>query len=60
LLSFTNVIFRVRKPDEFNRPRIDPNDREIIRKKSFVSKKNTKRKRGLIKSRPVVVKGQRS
>jgi len=53
-------IYRVRKPDEFNRPRIDPNDREIIRKKSFVSKKNTKRKRGLIKSRPVVVKGQRS
>eukprot|EP00092_Neocalanus_flemingeri_P009078 GFUD01009770.1.p1 GENE.GFUD01009770.1~~GFUD01009770.1.p1 ORF type:complete len:773 (+),score=151.62 GFUD01009770.1:106-2424(+) len=53
-------IYRVKKPDEFNRPRIDPNDREIVRKKSFVSKKNSKRKRGLIKSRPVVVKGQRS
>lgn len=32
-------IFRVKKPDEFNRPRIDPDDREIVRKKSFVSKK---------------------
>jgi len=53
-------IYRVKKPDEFNRPRIDPKDREIVRKKSFVSKKNSKRKRGLIKSRPVVVKGQRS
>jgi len=53
-------VYRVKKPDEFNRPRIDPNDREIVRKKSFVSKKNSKRKRGVIKSRPVVVKGQRS
>eukprot|EP00090_Calanus_glacialis_P006374 TRINITY_DN1496_c0_g1_i1.p1 TRINITY_DN1496_c0_g1~~TRINITY_DN1496_c0_g1_i1.p1 ORF type:complete len:773 (-),score=209.57 TRINITY_DN1496_c0_g1_i1:434-2752(-) len=53
-------IYRVKKPDEFNRPRIDPDDREIVKKKSFVSKKNSKRKRGLIKSRPVVVKGQRS
>jgi len=53
-------VYRVKKPDEFNRPRIDPSDREIVRKKSFVSKKNSKRKRGLIKSRPVVVKGQRS
>jgi len=53
-------IYRVKKPDEFNRPRIDPDDREIVRKKSFVSKKNSKRKRGLIKSRPVVVKGHRS
>ena len=32
-------VFRVKKPDEFNRPRIDPDDREIVRKKSFVSKK---------------------
>merc|ERR1719347_1773942 len=53
-------IYRVKKPDEFNRPRIDPSDREIVRKKSYVTKKNSKRKRGLIKSRPVVVKGQRS
>merc|ERR1719210_1075022 len=53
-------VYRVKKPDEFNRPRIDPKDREIVRKKSYVSKKNSKRKRGVIKSRPVVVKGQRS
>ena len=30
---------RVKKPDEFNRPRIEPEDREIPKKKSFVSKK---------------------
>merc|ERR1719210_783694 len=53
-------IYRVKKPDEFNRPRIEARDREIVRKKSYVSKKNSKRKRGVIKSRPVVVKGQRS
>jgi len=52
-------IYRVKKPDEFNRPRIEPEDREIPKKKSFVSKKNSKRKRGVIKSRPTVVKGQR-
>ena len=76
------IVFRVKKPDEFNRPRIEPSDRLIPRKKSYSSKKviivtitallfyyNTyniiifqgnKRKRGVIKSRPVVVKGQRS
>ena len=34
-----NNCFRVKKPDEFNRPRISPDDREISRKKNFVSKK---------------------
>merc|ERR1711910_77658 len=53
-------VYRVKKPDEFNRPRIEPKDRLIPRKKSFSSKKSNKRKRGVIKSRPVVVKGQRS
>jgi len=53
-------IYRVKKPDEFNRPRIEPKDRLIPRKKSFSSKKSNKRKRGVIKSRPVVVKGQRA
>jgi len=53
-------IYRVKKPDEFNRPRIEPQDRIIPRKKAFSSKKSNKRKRGVIKSRPVVVKGQRS
>ena len=32
-------LFRVKKPDEFNRPRIEPKDRLIPRKKSFSSKK---------------------
>merc|ERR1712115_728554 len=53
-------VYRVKKPDEFNRPRIEPQDRIIPRKKAFSSKKSNKRKRGVIKSRPVVVKGQRS
>ena len=76
--TFLNLIsmFRVKKPDEFNRPRIEPKDRLIPRKKSFSSKKvnnllislllltvtfqSNKRKRGVIKSRPVVVKGHRA
>jgi len=52
-------IYRVKKPDEFNRPRMSPKDREIPIKKSYVTKKSSKRKRGVIKSRPTVVKGQR-
>jgi len=52
-------VYRVKKPDEFNRPRIEPKDRLIPRKKSYSTKKSNKRKRGVIKSRPVVVKGQR-
>jgi dolichyl-diphosphooligosaccharide--protein glycosyltransferase len=52
-------IYRVKKPDEFNRPRILAKDREIKSKRPS-SKKNNKRKRGIIKSRPVVVKGTRS
>jgi len=51
-------IYRVKKPDEFNRPRIDVRDREIKSKRTS-SKKGNKRKRGVIKSRPVVVKGGR-
>ena len=30
---------RVKKPDEFNRPRIEPKDRLIPRKKSYSTKK---------------------
>merc|ERR1719354_699399 len=52
-------IYRVKKPDEFNRPRIPYSDR-LIKTKNFASKKTSKRKRGVIKSRPVVVKGSRS
>jgi len=53
-------IYRVKKPDEFNRPSIDVKDRVVKKKRNFVSKKNSKRRRGVIKSRPVVVKGKRS
>jgi len=53
-------VYRVKKPDEFNRPRISAEDREITKKKPHVSKKTTKRKRGVIKSRPTVVKGVRA
>ena len=42
--TFFNLfsICRVKKPDEFNRPRIEPKDRLIPRKKSFSSKKVSK------------------
>merc|ERR1719383_910533 len=53
-------VYRVKKPDEFNRPRISAQDREITKKKPHVSKKTSKRKRGVIKSRPTVVKGVRA
>merc|ERR1719225_877410 len=51
-------VYRVKKPDEFNRPRIEARDREI-RSKKPLSKKSNKRKRGVIKSRPTVIKGGR-
>jgi dolichyl-diphosphooligosaccharide--protein glycosyltransferase len=51
-------IYRVKKPDEFNRPRIEIKDREIKSKKT-IAKKTNKKRRGVIKSRPVVVKGIR-
>merc|ERR1719379_1846996 len=47
-------VYRVKKPDEFNRPRIEARDREIKSKKPL-SKKSNKRKRGVIKSRPTVI-----
>lgn len=53
-------IYRVKKPDEFNRPRIPYSERKIkARSSKFISKKNTKRKKGTIKDKPTVVKGQR-
>ncbi|ENN70786.1 hypothetical protein D910_03648 [Dendroctonus ponderosae] len=51
-------IYRVKKPDEFNRPRI-PVANRVIKTGSSVSKKNTKRKKGVIKNKPVVVKGKK-
>lgn len=52
-------IYRVKKPDEFNRPRIVPGKRKIKRRSTYLSKKTSKRRRGTIKNRPAVVKGQR-
>lgn len=53
-------IYRVKKPDEFNRPRIPISDRVITRNaNSYISKKTPRRKRGFIKGRPTVIKGQK-
>ncbi|GJQ66306.1 hypothetical protein Trydic_g4351 [Trypoxylus dichotomus] len=51
-------IYRVKKPDEFNRPRI-PVANRLVKTTSFSSKKNSKRKKGSIKNKPVVIKGKR-
>merc|ERR1712157_560092 len=54
-------IYRVKKPDEFNRPRIPYSQRKITTNSSrYVSKKSSnKRKKGSIKNKPTIVKGQR-
>lgn len=52
-------IYRVKKPDEFNRPRVVPGKRKIKRRSTYLSKKTSKRRRGMIKNRPAVLKGQR-
>lgn len=50
-------IYRVKKPDEFNRPSLKPQKRTLS---DYASKKQTtKRRKGVIKNRPVVVKGKR-
>ncbi|KAF2892466.1 hypothetical protein ILUMI_13685 [Ignelater luminosus] len=48
-------IYRVKKPHEFNRPRIPVSNR-VIKTQTFVSKKNAKRRKGTIKNKPVVIK----
>nr|XP_012235082.1 PREDICTED: LOW QUALITY PROTEIN: dolichyl-diphosphooligosaccharide--protein glycosyltransferase subunit STT3B [Linepithema humile] len=53
-------VYRVKKPAEFNRPRIPISERVITRRaNSYISKKTARRKRGFIKGRPVVIKGQK-
>ncbi|XP_063231539.1 dolichyl-diphosphooligosaccharide--protein glycosyltransferase subunit STT3B [Bacillus rossius redtenbacheri] len=52
-------IYKVKKLDEFNRPRIPVTERKIKRSKVFVSKKTNKRKKGSIKNKPAVVKGRK-
>ncbi|CAG9830193.1 unnamed protein product [Diabrotica balteata] len=51
-------VYRVKKPDEFNRPRI-PVANRVVKTSNYVSKKNTKRKKGTIKNKPIIVKGKR-
>jgi len=53
-------IYRVKKEDDFNRPRIPVADRKIKRSDVFVSKKTSRRRKGSIKNKPVVVKGKKS
>merc|ERR1711962_1742267 len=53
-------ICRVKKPDEFNRPRIPYSQRKVkTRSSKFLSKKSSKKKKGTIKHKPTVVKGQK-
>merc|ERR1712172_456233 len=53
-------VYRVKKPDEFNRPRIEARDRKVkTRSSKFLSKKSSKKKKGTIKHKPTVVKGQK-
>lgn len=53
-------IYRVKKPHEFNRPRIALSDRVVARNaNSYISKKTPRRKKGYMKGRPVVIKGRK-
>jgi len=53
-------IYRVKKPDEFNRPRIPYAERKIKGRKSVRKSSKKKAKKGTIKNKPNVVKGKRS
>jgi dolichyl-diphosphooligosaccharide--protein glycosyltransferase len=50
-------IYRVKKPHEFNRPRI-PRSARQIKTKATLTKKSGKKKKGTLRNRPVVVKGK--
>ncbi|XP_003395697.1 dolichyl-diphosphooligosaccharide--protein glycosyltransferase subunit STT3B isoform X1 [Bombus terrestris] len=53
-------IYRVKKPNEFNRPSIPISKRIVARNaNSYVSKKTPRRKKGYIKGRPTIIKGQK-
>ncbi|EDW66480.1 dolichyl-diphosphooligosaccharide--protein glycosyltransferase subunit STT3B [Drosophila virilis] len=52
-------IYRVKKPFEFNRPSLKAKDR-LIPPTNFISRKNQKKRKGLIRNRPIVVKGKRT
>lgn len=53
-------IYRVKKPNEFNRLTIPISKRVVTRNaNSYVSKKTRRRKKGYIKGRPTIIKGQK-
>lgn len=51
-------IYRVKKPDEFNRPNILRKKRTVKRKKMALSKKTAKKRHGSLSFQPSVVKGK--
>lgn len=51
-------IYRVKKPSEFNRPRIARSARKI-KTKATLTKKTSKKRKGSLRNRPTVVKGTR-
>jgi len=51
-------IYRVKKPHEFNRPKLKPDER-LVQYDDFVSRKSAKRKKGILKNRPQIIKGKR-
>lgn len=50
-------IYKVKQP--VNRLKVAPANRVVKRKKVFISKKTSKRRKGTVRNRPVVVKGKR-
>lgn len=52
-------IYRVKKPNEFNRPSLKLSER-ILTPTNYITKKNPKRRKGYIRSRPTVIKGKRT
>ncbi|XP_015433322.1 PREDICTED: dolichyl-diphosphooligosaccharide--protein glycosyltransferase subunit STT3B [Dufourea novaeangliae] len=53
-------IYRVKKPNEFNRPSIPISKRVVARNaNSYISKKTPRRKKGYIKGLPTIIKGQK-
>ena len=52
-------IYKVKKPEEFNRPRILVSECKIKHSKIFKTKKTNKRRKGTIKDKPLVVKGKK-
>ncbi|KAH9636439.1 hypothetical protein HF086_006254 [Spodoptera exigua] len=51
-------IYRVKKPDEFNRPRL-PLAKRTVPTSNTISKKTTKRRKGMLKNKPTIVKGKK-